>query len=95
MIFTCGNCGCVNPDHLIMGSQDTKFAIAKKLDKLGCIGKQQKGEKHSRAKLTSAQVKEIRELASIGIPYRIISERFGINEYHVSRLKTRRRWNTD
>jgi NUMOD4 motif/HNH endonuclease len=48
------------------------------------------GEVHSRAKLTQAEVEEIRSI--VGVPQSKIAARFGITQPHVSALRTGRRW---
>lgn len=51
------------------------------------------GEKHPRAKLTWAVVREIRRLAGT-IPQNELARRFGIAQTHVSAIILRRQWKT-
>lgn len=50
------------------------------------------GERNGQARLTVAAVREIRRLATQGIPQRQIASRFGISQPHVSDVVTGRRW---
>lgn len=59
ILHKCDNPGCVRPSHLFLGTQKDNVhdMIAKGRD---TAIKEQKGEKHPRAKLTNSQVDEIR-----------------------------------
>lgn len=50
------------------------------------------GVGHGRAKLSEADVKQIRELLIQRIPHGVIAQRFGIHVNHVGRIKSGERW---
>ncbi|WP_292411380.1 HNH endonuclease [Mesorhizobium sp.] len=55
-------------------------------------GTRMAGEKHHRAKLTLAQVEEIKALACTGMSQRVIGERFGVAQGCVSKIILGKRW---
>lgn len=55
------------------------------------LGINNRGERHGRAKLNDAKVREIRELA-LAMPLSQIAERFGINVSNVARAVNREQW---
>ncbi len=79
----CHNRACFNPRHLRWGSHKDNNADTI-LD-----GTEVRGEKHGRAKLTEAQVLEIREDSRL---QREIAEEYGISGPTVSSIKTRKSW---
>lgn len=76
---------CVNPDHLHLGTvQDNAIeAVARGL------WPKQKGEYNGNARLTKAQVKEIRESSE---SCRALAIRFGISKSQVGNIKKGIRW---
>ncbi|MGL4668862.1 MAG: hypothetical protein ACRCWR_13150 [Saezia sp.] len=44
------------------------------------------GKCHQRAKLTNDEVELIRQLHEEGLSYRELSEKFGVNRWHIGRL---------
>ena len=79
----CDNPRCCNPKHLFPGDQQVNFAdmIAK--------GRHSRGERHGHAKLTEAEVLEIRERF---VPYdaqngaRALAREFGVGRTAVDRI---------
>lgn len=82
---TCGkgNLGCVNWRHIVVGTRTENMA-----DKV-IHGTQARGEQTNGAKLTEAQVREIR--VAVG-SQTAIAARYGINQTTVSQIKRRTRW---
>ena len=84
--FVCHRCDvrdCVNPDHLFIGSH---------LDNMRDMtfkGRQASRGRHGRAKLTSAQVEEIRRSTE---PQCDLARRFGVCPATISYAKTGRNW---
>lgn len=83
----CGNghLGCVTPGHLRWA---TVFENHK--DKIG-HGTHGRGERSPAARLTEAQVREIRSLRGV-LTLSQIAQRFGISKGYVSLVHTKRRW---
>lgn len=78
IMHTCDNPPCVNPDHLKIGTKldNNRDAISKR--------RNQFGERHGRAKLTDAQVEEIK--ASTNITQRKLAEVYGVDASQISRI---------
>lgn len=83
VLHTCDNRGCVNPEHLFLGTHLDNIA--------DCVrkGRQARGEKNGHAKLTEDDVRKIREMEGT---CREIAEKFNISPSHVSHLKNRDWW---
>ncbi len=85
-VFVCHKCDvplCVNPDHLFLGTHQEN------MDDMVRKGRNTTGERVTQAKLTAAQVLEIR--AASGSIYEI-APRYGISFQQVSRIRRRERW---
>lgn len=78
-----GHLRCVNPHHLRWATRKENFA-----DKL-LHGTHGQGERHAMAKLTEAQVSEIRDANGL---HREIAKRFGVTPQTISDIKRRRSW---
>lgn len=76
---TCDNPSCVNPKHLELGTHQDNMNDMKSRDR------QPKGETHHRAKLTDAQVAEIRELARRQSQVEI-AKTYGVSQWLVSQI---------
>lgn len=76
---------CVNPAHLFLGTHAEN--IADRNAKGRSAGA--KGETHGRAKLTAAQVVEIRAASG---PQTAIAARFGISQSQVGRIRRGKLW---
>lgn len=85
----CDNRKCVNPAHLFLGThQDNNRDMWQK-----GRGARPQGEDCSNAKLTAAQVLEIRQLrASTGLSFRKIGERYGVNPNTIRFIINGRSW---
>ena len=83
---SCGNRACVNPQHLRWATQSEN-----EMDKL-LHGTHNRGERNSMAKLTAAQVLEIRSLLEQGMPQKEIGGLYGVSQFAVRHIKTGRRW---
>jgi len=81
----CDNPACINPDHLFLGT--------KKDNSQDCIDKgrwpDRKGSVNGRAKLTEAQIEEVRNASG---SQSAIAARFGVNQQVVSRIKLKQAW---
>lgn len=86
VLHACDNPPCVNPGHLFLGSHADN--VADKVRK----GRGADRERHGMARLTSAQVREIRSAAGDGQLLRVIAERYGLTESAVSMIARGLRW---
>lgn len=86
VLHTCDVRNCVNPDHLFLGTQgdNIKDTVSK--------GHCPSGESHFRAKITAAQVKEIRAAVAAGETQAAMAVRFGLTPRHVWKIVARRLW---
>jgi hypothetical protein len=82
---SCGNRECVNPKHLRWLDQS-----GNEIDK-AAHGRDLRGEKHFNAKLTAADVRQIRSLEGAST-HEEIAARFGISSVHVHRICRHQRW---
>lgn len=87
---SCDTPSCVNPNHLIAGTQ--KENIQDKVKRERCA----KGEKHSHAILSEAQVKEIKQRLDVSDKKRgfcqDIAKDYGVSANLVSCINTGRIW---
>ena len=87
ILHRCNNPGCVNPDHLRVGTQGENIAH--------CIasGRRAKGERNGAAKLTTQEVIRIRTDYASGKIYQWeLAEQAGVNQSMVSRIVRREKW---
>ena len=84
----CDNPGCVNPAHLFLGTPKDN------LDDMYRKGRQRipLGENRAFAKLTSAQVKEIRARCARGELQREVGKLFGVGQPRISTIVNRKKW---
>jgi hypothetical protein len=90
VLHHCDRPWCVNPDHLFCGTDQDNVAdmIAK-----GRADYNRRGERQGGARLTEAQVREIRALLAKGSLYRWqIAKRFGVCEGTISDIKLGKTW---
>jgi hypothetical protein len=85
VLHTCDNPPCCNPSHLYVGTpvDNARDMIAR--------GRDTRGAKNARAKLTDAKVIEIRAAVRL-INQRAIARQFGISQANVSRIINRKGW---
>ena len=82
----CDNPACVRPDHLFLGTQSDNMRD------MAAKGRHPypRGEHHNQARLSNADVAEIRRLyAAGGVSQAALAERFGVCQSHVSRIVRR------
>lgn len=78
VLHSCNNPWCVNPSHLRVGDQAANMADRRK------AGNEPHGERHPNAKVTDAEVAQIR--ASIG-PAHEVGKLFGISASQVKNIR--------
>jgi hypothetical protein len=81
---TCDNPACVNPAHLVLGTQADNMRDAAER------GRMASGERHYRSRLTQAQVLEIRALA--GHPRCKVATRFAVSPGTIRAIQDGRTW---
>lgn len=87
VLHTCDTPACVRPDHLFLGTSLDNH------DDMKAKGRSAKGEKHGGARLTEAQVLEIRaRFAAGGISQGALRAMYGITQSHVRSIITRKTW---
>jgi hypothetical protein len=82
----CDNRRCVNVEHLFLGTRADNMADAKRK------GRTTAGEKHGRAKICDAVVREIRSLRKQGQTFQGIADRFSVSTATVSNILTGKSW---
>ena len=86
----CDNPGCVNPDHLFLGTQaDNMRDCENKGRGVHCV---MSGEKHGRSKLTAAQVVEIRAKYANGATQSDLAKEFGVSQQTISVIVRGHNW---
>lgn len=83
---TCDVPCCVNPAHLLTGTQSENMADMK------ARGRQSRGERRPLAKLTESDVRRIRDAVLAGATQAQIAEQFGVTKGRISLIKNRKRW---
>ena len=86
----CDNKGCVNPAHLFLGTQAENMLDCK--NKGRGVHPDNSGEKNGRAKLTEAQVVEIRVRYSEGDTQSNLAKEFGVTQTAISHIVCGRNW---
>ena len=87
VMHTCDNPPCVNPEHLVLGTQkENMYDMIKK-----GRHKPSKGESSGTAKLTSDDVFKIREAVKFK-SQREVAKMFGVGKTQVGNIVSRKRW---
>lgn len=88
VLHRCDNPGCVNPDHLFLGTHDDNMKDMKGKGRTKFFH----SEDHPNSKLTNVQVNEIRELNKKGISCIEIAKRFPIGKSMANYICNGRSW---
>ena len=83
VLHRCDNPPCCNVDHLFLGTQLDNM---RDMDAKGRRGSR-RGEQHHSAKLTDAEVQDLRRLAAILKNDAEVGRRFGISKQHARALR--------
>lgn len=70
----CDNPPCVRPDHLFLGTNKNN------MEDMVAKGRQNKGEKNGQAKVTAADVIEMKRLRKLGATYKELGDMFGLEQ---------------
>ncbi len=82
----CDNPGCVNPNHLFLGTQQQNMADASKK------GRVTRGEAMHSAKLTEDDIRDIRQAVSQGAKQNSIAKQYGVSTGNINLVVKRKRW---
>jgi len=89
---SCNRTLCINPDHLLAGSQrDNVWDAVKSRTHQN---PRHPGEKHPLAKLRLVQVAKIKKLATLGFSHTEIAKQFPVKRRQISRILQGTRWAT-
>lgn len=92
VLHRCDNPPCCNPGHLFLGTQADNMAdMAQKGRRRGRLT----GEVNPKARLSAANVAEIRRLSSAGVVQREIAARFAVDRSTVGRIVRGQLWPDD
>lgn len=86
VMHKCDTPACVNPDHLAAGTRGDNNRDAK------AKGRTARGIKHHCAKLTEAQVREIRAKRLAGKTLKMLSAEYGVGISNVGMLTRGKTW---
>ena len=86
VLHTCDNPPCCNDEHLFLGTQTDN------MDDRTTKGRIPKGAKHGSAKLTDADVREIRRRVSIGETQQSLAKIYKVSQPVISSIKRRATW---
>jgi len=93
VLHTCDNPGCVNPDHLFLGTQAENMHDMKRKSRGRTLPAP--GSQNGRAKLTEADVRRIRSVYVPGSPAfgcRALAREYGMFETTIYQAITRKTW---
>jgi hypothetical protein len=84
----CDNPGCVNPDHLEIGTQKDNMQDAIARGRKAMF----RGSELGSSKLTESDIPAIRRLMASGVRQERIGEMFGVSQNVISQIKRGRIW---
>ena len=92
VMHSCDNPPCVNPAHLSVGTQLDNVADRRAKGRCGGGRLSQPGAMNPNARLSLADVAEIRRRRALGESTRALSRAFGVSPSHISRISTGFSW---
>jgi HNH endonuclease len=90
VMHRCDNPPCVNPDHLTLGSHAENMADMKAKGRGN--GDRRGGASATGAKLTEAQVREIRSERAAGVEIQALALRYRVNRHTITNIVGLRTW---
>lgn len=86
VLHSCHTPSCINPSHLRAGTHQDN------MDDRGGAGRNVRGERHSLAKLTTADALEVGRMLREGKTQKFIADRFGVSQKIVWNILHGRAW---
>ncbi len=86
VLHRCDNKRCVRPDHLFLGTQ--------KENVVDCVnkGRISRGEHRPQHKLTTDNIRAIRDLRKTGLTYKTLAERFNVSLGYICKIVNGTAW---
>lgn len=91
VMHKCDTPACVNPEHLLVGTQRENIDDRHKKGRSRSDGSRQ-GVSHHMAKLNESTVLEVRRRVAMGDQQCVVAMEFGLSPVHVSMIVRRRIW---
>jgi len=88
VMHSCDNPPCCNPRHLSLGTHADNVADKEAKGR----GNPPRGERNASAKLTAADVREMRRMRETGWSAKAVATRFGVSQPTASRICNRLKW---
>lgn len=79
---------CINPQHLFLGTRAENLADMRRKGRANDA----RGERHSKAKLTEQDVRQIRAALSGGESTTLLAEKYGVTKMSIQDIKQNRHW---
>lgn len=89
---TCDNPPCVNPAHLLVGTQKDNVNDARERGRLRGGATDQVGAKNNNARVTEQQARQVLALHSQGVPQHQIAKEIGMERKNVWAIVHRKSW---
>ncbi|MGM9321473.1 HNH endonuclease [Deinococcus aquaticus] len=86
VLHKCDNRRCVDVEHLFLGTQADNMTDKK------AKGRQARGERAPKAKLTEAQVLELRAEAAAGVRVSVLARKYDLNRNNIAKIIARKSW---
>lgn len=91
ILHKCDNPPCVNPDHLFLGTQLDNMRDMIRKDR-GAVPPSMPGESNPNAKLSAADVFQIRHSLIFGVKGTVLAKRYGVTNTQISAIKNHKTW---
>lgn len=92
VMHKCDNPSCINPDHLTVGTRSDNMRDCFQKGRSSVSPVSVCGEANGAAKLSSAQVADIRERLEAGAVQRVLADEFGVSQSCISKIKLGASW---
>ncbi len=88
ILHHCDHPSCINPEHLYEGTDADNSRDKVMRDRMNPL----KGEQHPKSKLTDAKVRDIKQELKQGIPWNVLSEKYGVVKGSIGHIAAGRSW---